>query len=33
MGGGREIIYVVDKGEEYNKGVLHIPVDTEVFHT
>jgi hypothetical protein len=30
-GGGEDM--VVDKGEDYNKGFLHIPVDTEVFHT
>jgi hypothetical protein len=24
---------VVDKGEEDNKGFLHMPVDIEVFHT
>jgi hypothetical protein len=24
---------VVDKGEEDNKEVLHIPTDIEVFHT
>ena len=24
---------VVDKGEDYNKGVHHMLVDIEVFHT